>query len=282
MCDNETFAGSSQASGDLDENRQSDGSAGPAADTQADVVEQAVEIKTADGTCDAALYCPQGQKTHPAVLMWTDVVGLRPVFRDMGRRLAAQGYVVLVPNPFYRWSRAPVVEGAANLGDPDVRAKLFALAGQFTFDGIARDSQSFIAFLDDQPQTDTSRKAGVHGYCMGGQFAMRTAAACPDRIGAVGSFHGSMLVTDDPLSPHRLVGKAAAAYLIGIAQDDDEKQPEAKTVLKNVFAEHGLTATVKVFAARHGWAVRGTTVYDEPQAEQAWVEICDLYKHTLA
>ena len=171
----------------------------------ATIVERDVIIETDEGACDAALFYPSGERTWPAILMWTDVVGLRPVFRDMGRRLAASGYFVLVPNPFYRWSRAPVIEGATGLADPEVRQTLLALAARFTNDGIERDSRAFVEFLDAQPQTDRTRKIGVHGYCMGGQFAFRTAAAKPDRIGAVGSFHGSFLVTDDPKSPHRLL-----------------------------------------------------------------------------
>jgi carboxymethylenebutenolidase len=213
--------------------------------------------------------------------MWTDVVGLRPVFREMGRRLAALGYVVLVPNPFYRWTRAPVVEGATNLNDPEVRTKILGLAKLFTPDLIDRDSRSFFAFLDARPEVDKTKKAGVHGYCMGGQFAFRSAASVPDRIGAVGSFHGANLVTEHPLSPHRLIGKSGASYLVAIARNDDVAQPDAKNVLRTNFAAAAITATVEVFGADHGWCVEGTSAYDQPQAEKAWSELCQFYERAL-
>jgi carboxymethylenebutenolidase len=213
--------------------------------------------------------------------MWTDVVGLRPVFRDMGSHLASAGYVVLVPNPFYRWSRAPVVEGATSLADPDVRQTLLALAARFTNDGIESDSRAFVDFLDAQPQTNSARKAGVHGYCMGGQFAFRTAAAAPARIGAVGSFHGSFLVTEDPKSPHRLVRNTNAGYLVAIAQNDDHARPNAKVALRQAFADRHLPATVEVFAANHGWCVEGSTTYDPPLSRKAWADLVEFYARTL-
>jgi carboxymethylenebutenolidase len=247
----------------------------------ATVVERDVTIETDEGACDAALFYPSGGSSCPAILMWTDVVGLRLVFRDMGRRLAASGYVVLVPNPFYRWSRAPVIEGATDLADPKVRQTLLALAARFTNDGIERDSRAFVEYLDAQPQTDRTRNVGVHGYCMGGQFAFRTAAAAPGRIGAVGSFHGSFLVTNDPKSPHRLIGDSRAGFLVAIAQNDDAAQPDAKVALKQAFAEAQRPATVEVFAANHGWCVEGSTTYDAPLSRKAWADHVAFYARTL-
>ncbi len=248
---------------------------------QSRVVETDVEVKTDDGTCDAVLYHPAGEGVWPAILMWTDVVGLRPAFRDMGENLASQGYVVLVPNPFYRWSRAPVVPGATGLADPDVRAKLFALAKQFTIDGVQRDSEAFVAFLDTQPQTDKTKRAGVHGYCMGGQFAFRTVAAVPVRIGAVGSFHGTALVTDDARSPHRSIAGSEASYLVAIAQNDDKAQPEAKDVLVKTCSDAGRPSTVEVFPADHGWCVKGASMYNEAASAKAWSELSHFYARTL-
>ncbi len=248
---------------------------------QSVVVEQDVEIGTGDGICDAALYIPQGVGTWPAVLIWTDVLGLRPTFRDMGRRIAARGYVALVPNPFYRWHRAPVVEGAINLNNLDTRAIVFDLAKQITTDAIAKDTRSFLSFLDARHETDTGKKAGVHGYCMGGQLAVRSAAAMPARLGAVGSFHGSMLVTSDAESPHHSIRAAAASYLVAVARNDDIANPGAKDTLTAAFAEAGRPATVKVFAADHGWCVEGTSAYDKTHAEEAWAELCELYERTL-
>lgn len=246
-----------------------------------DVEERDVEVPTADGTCDAALFTPLKEGTFPAVLVWTDVLGLRPVFRAMGERVASLGFVVLVPNPFYRWERAPLVAGAVNLDNLEVRAKVLNLAKLFTNDAIDRDSKGFLAFLSAIPKTDATKKAGVHGYCMGGQFAFRSAAAVPERIGAVGSFHGSMLVTSDPFSPHRLIARTAASYLVAIAQDDDVKQPEAKQILKEASANAGCPAIVQTFAANHGWCVEGSSAFDRSAADEAWRRLILMYEHAL-
>jgi carboxymethylenebutenolidase len=247
----------------------------------AGVSEKDVEVKTPDGTADAVLMHPEGQGKWPAVLIWTDIAGLRPVFREMGGRLAAQGYTVLVPNPFYRSAKAPVVGPDFDFNRPEDRARLFAMRGAMSDAGIDKDATAYLAFLDAQPQTDTARKAGVQGYCMGGPLAFRTAAAVPGRIGAVGSFHGAGLVTKEPSSPHLLIPKTLAAYAVCIARNDDERQPEAKDVLKAAFAEAHRPATVKVYPANHGWCVRGSPVYDEAQAERAWKVLSDLYKQYL-
>jgi carboxymethylenebutenolidase len=245
------------------------------------VVEKDVEVKTADGTCDAVLYHPAGKGTWPAVLIWTDIMGLRPVFREMGKRLAAQGHVVLVPNPFYRSKRAPVVDATFDFSKPEERAKVFALRSAMTNDGIDRDAATFVAFLDAQPQTNKKKKVGVQGYCMGGPLSFRTAAAVPGRIAAVGSFHGGGLTTKNPDSPHLLIPKTNAAYLVAVAQNDDKQQPESKDILKAAFAEARKSATVEVYPAAHGWCVRGSAVYDEAAAERAWAELTKLYKARL-
>ena len=245
------------------------------------VVEKDVEVKTADGTCDAVLYHPAGKGTWPAVLIWTDIMGLRPVFREMGKRLAAQGHVVLVPNPFYRSKRAPVVDATFDFSKPEERAKVFALRSAMTNDGIDRDAATFVAFLDAQGETNKKKKVGVQGYCMGGPLSFRTAAAVPGRIAAVGSFHGGGLTTKNPDSPHLLIPKTNAAYLVAVAQNDDKQQPESKDILQAAFAEAKKTATVEVYPAAHGWCVRGSAVYDEAAAEKAWAELTKLYKARL-
>lgn len=247
----------------------------------AEVAEKDVSVKTADGAADAALFYPTAKGTWPAVLMWPDILGLRPVFREMGRRLAAQGYVVLVPNPFYRSRRAPVVEGAFDFNKPEDRAKVMALRNAMTTAGTDRDAVAFVGFLDAQPQTAKARKAGVQGYCMGGPLAFRTAAAVPARIGAVASFHGAGLVTKEASSPHLLVPRTRARYLVAIARNDDQAQPDAKNVLKAAFAAARRPATVEVYPADHGWCVRGSPVYDEAAAERAWAELTRFYKAAL-
>jgi carboxymethylenebutenolidase len=243
------------------------------------VVEKDVDIKTPDGTADAALFYPQGKGSWPAVLMWPDIMTLRPAFREMGRRLAAEGYVVLVPNLYYRGGRA---SGDLNFSTPEGRNRITPLRAMLTDAGIDRDAVAFMAFLDAQPQTDKARKAGVQGYCMGGPFAFRTAAAVPGRIGAVASFHGAGLVSDQPGSPHRLIAKTHAEYLVCIAANDDQRQPEAKTTLKAAFEAAGRPAKVEVYAgANHGWTVPGGGAYNEASAEKAWAELLALYKRAL-
>jgi carboxymethylenebutenolidase len=247
------------------------------------VVERDVEVKTVDGTCDAVLFHPKGKGSWPAVLIWPDIMGLRPAFREMGRRLAGQGYVVLVPNPFYRSKRAPVIDGPIDFGNPDQRQILFGYRAQMTPEGVEHDAKAYIAFLDAQPQSDKRKKAGVQGYCMGGELSFRTAAAVPERIAAVGSFHGGNgLVTDKPTSPHLLIAKTRAAYLVCQAENDDQQQPQMKDLLKQAFAAAGRPAHVEVYPAKHGWCVKGGQVYDEVQAERAWAALGDLYRKNLA
>ena len=254
------------------------------AEAAVEVVESEVEVKTADGLCDAALYHPAGKGTWPAVLMWTDIFGLRPAFRAMGKRLAAEGYVVLVPNPFYRTKKAPVFEEDKpfDFNNAEDRAKLPPLVGPLKPDAVTRDGVAYLAFLDAQKVTNAKKKAGVQGYCMSGPFGMRTAAALPDRIGAGASFHGGGLVIDGPDSPHLLASKIKARYYFGIAGNDDEKQPDAKDKLKAAFDAAKNPAKIEVYAqSKHGWCVPGSAVYDQPNAEKAWAELLALYKRAL-
>lgn len=255
---------------------------GSAAKAQANVTEKDVEVKTADGVADAALFYPSGKGTWPAVLIWTDIAGLRPAFREMGRRLAAQGYVVLVPNPFYRSVKGVVAGEGFNFANPTDRARVMGYRQAMTNDGIDSDAKAYLAFLDAQPQTNKKKKAGVQGYCMGGPLSFRTAAAVSGRIGAVGSFHGGGLTTKNPDSPHLLIPKSNASYLVAVAQNDDKAQPDSKDILKAAFADAKKTATVEVYPANHGWCVKGSQVYDEASAEKAWGELTKLYKASLA
>ena len=248
---------------------------------QTQVVETDVTVRTPDGQADAVLFHPR-EGTHPAVLIWTDILGLRPVFRDMGRRLAAQGYVVLVPNPYYRKQKAPVVGPEFDFSKPESRAMLMPLAGSLTPDGTARDAQGFLAFLDARPQTDKHAKAGVQGYCMGGPLAFRTAAALPARIGAMATFHGAGLVTAKPDSPHLLIAELRAEALVDIADNDDKREPASKDALKAAFAAAHRPALVQVYdGCNHGWCVKGSAVYNEAGAEKAWGELSALYKRAL-
>ena len=246
-----------------------------------EVTERDVSVKTADGSADAALFVPAGKGKWPAVLMWPDILGLRPVFREMGKRLAAQGYVVLVPNPYYRARKAPVIEGAFDFGNKDDWAKLMAFKNGLTDAMVDRDSAAFVTFLDAQPQTDRRRKAGVQGFCMSGPISFRTAAVRPDRIGAVATFHPGALVTDKPSSPHLLIPRSRAAYLVLIARNDAEKMPNEKPELDKAFTKAKRRAKVEIYPANHGWSVAGTESYDEQQAERAWAELLPFYRANL-
>ena len=241
-----------------------------------------VEVSTPDGTADCYFVHPSSG-AHPGVLIWPDALGLRPAFEQMGRRLAESGYAVLVVNPYYRSARAPVVEEGATFRDEATREVIMPLMRSLTAETNVTDARAFVAFLDAQDAVDGDRKMGTTGYCMGGAMTMRTAAAFPDRIGAGASFHGGRLVTDSPDSPHLLVGKMRAHYLFAIAENDDRKQPEAKTVLREAFDAAGLPAEIEVYEdALHGWCPPDSAVYHEAQAERAWSRLLVLFETALA
>src|SRR6202051_4100272 len=234
------------------------------------VTESDVNVMTPDGTADCYFVHP-ASGTAPGVLIWPDIFGLRPAFRQMGKRLAESGYSVLVVNPFYRTKRAPTAPEHADFEDPATRTSLMSLAGSLTAQTAVTDAKAFVAWLDGQASVDRKRKMGTSGYCMSGPFTLRTAAAFPDRIGAGASFHGGSLVTDKPDSPHLLVPKMKAQYLFAIAESDDQRQPQTKNVLRAAFATAKLSAEIEVYAGTiHGWCPPDSRVYNPDQAEKAW------------
>jgi len=250
------------------------------------VVEAEVSVKTPDGICDAAFIHP-AIGAHAGVILWPDALGLRPSMRDMAKRLAAEGYAVLVPNPFYRVSKAPQFTTAANLDfkNPDTMTKIMPLMSSVQAAGAAeKDAIAYVGFLDAQPQVDKTKKIGTQGYCMGGALVVRTAASVPGRIGAGASFHGGGLVTDKPESPHLLAPKISARMYFGVAANDDQKQPDAKDKLRESFTKAGVPVEVEVYPAKHGWCVPdmpvedGKPIYDMAQAERAWSKLTALYK----
>ncbi len=248
-----------------------------AADTQgADV-----EIKTPDGVCDAYFVHPAKGK-YPGVLIWPDIFGLRPAFKDMATRLAESGYSVLVINPFYRIKRAPTAPEHPDFNDPPMRDSLMKLMQSLTPATAVTDAKAFVAYIDAQPSVDKKRKIGTTGYCMGGPFVFRTAASFPERVGAGATFHGGGLVTDKPDSPHLLIPQMKAHFLIAIAENDDQKQPEAKNVLRDAFAKANLPAEIEVYAgAQHGWCPPDSAVYNHDQAEKAWSRLLVLLSSSL-
>ena len=245
------------------------------------VTEKDVSVKTADGSADAALFYPTGKGKWPAVLMWPDILGLRPVFREMGKRLAAQGYVVLVPNPYYRAKKAPVVQGAFDFNNKEQMNRIMAFRSALTDAMVDRDSAAYVTFLDAQAQTDKRKKAAVQGYCMSGPLSFRTAAARADRVGAVATFHPGALVTDKPSSPHLLIPKTRASYLVIIARNDAAQMPKEQSELQAAFAAAHRPAKVEVSSANHGWTVAGSQTYDEKEAERAWAELLPFYRANL-
>jgi len=254
----------------------------PACAASAKVTETDVTVPTPDGSADAVLFHPAGAGPWPAVLMWPDILGLRPVFREMGRRLAAEGYVVLVPNPFYRSKKAPIVTGPFDFNDRKQIEPLMQLKATLTDAAIDKDAAAFLSFLDAQKQTNRRKGAGVQGYCFSGPFAFRTGAVRSDRIRAVATFHGGGLVTKDPNSPHLLIPKTKASFVVAIAQNDDARQPDAMDVLKATFAAAKRPAIVEVYPADHGWCVPGGPAYNQASAEKAWAELLRLYRANLA
>ncbi len=263
--------------------------AGSASAAALQVVETNVAIKTPDGTCDAAFIHPT-TGSHPGVLIWTDAFGLRPVMRDIGKRIAAEGYSVLVPNPFYRVAKAPVFDNVASFSfqNPADRSKLQPLMGSVNAPGnAAKDAVAYIAFLDAQSQVNKAKKIGTQGYCMGGPLVVKTCAVLPNRFGVGASFHGGGLVTDKPDSPHLLAPKINAQMYFGIASNDDQRQPDAKDKLRVAFAAAKVPAEIEVYPAKHGWCVADMPadntgpIYSKPDAERAWAQLVALYKMGL-
>jgi carboxymethylenebutenolidase len=255
-----------------------------------EVVETDVEIKMPDGVCDAAFIHPKSG-AHPGVLLWPDAFGLRPAMRAMARRLAAVGYSVLVPNPFYRVSKAPFTDASTfNFQNPDDMAKLRPLMGSVNAPGNPeKDAAAYVAFLDAQKPVDRKKKIGTQGYCMGGPLVVRTAAALPDRIGAGASFHGGGLVTDKPESPHLLAPKIKAQMYFAVAGNDDQRQPEAKVKLKEAFEAAKVKVEVDLYpTALHGWCIADMPmqgkdpIYNQADAERAWAKLLALYQAGLA
>lgn len=288
MCEKEDFDGFEQARHGL--TRRSFGvlslgagiaAALPRLARAADLRATEVEIETPAGTADAYFVHPAKGK-HPAILIWPDIYGLRPAFKEMATRLAESGYAVLVVNPFYRKQRAPTAPPRADLKDPAVREAVMALRATLSPETAEVDARAFVAFLDQQPAVDTARKVGTAGYCMGGPLILRTAAAVPDRIGAAASFHGGGLATDKPDSPHLLIPAMKANLLIAIAENDDAKEPAAKDILRESFAKAGRLAEIEVYAGtKHGWCPTDSPMYDAAQAEKAWGRMQELFRRSL-
>jgi carboxymethylenebutenolidase len=249
----------------------------PRAAWAVDVKESDVTITTPDGMCDAYFVAPTAG-AHAAVLVWPDIFGLRPAMRQMGKRLAEDGYSVLVVNPFYRQKKAPTAPQGAATPIPELLPMMQAL----TATTHTTDAKAFIAWLDARNEVDKGKKIGTIGYCMGGPIVMRTAAAVPNRVGAVGSFHGGGLTTMNPDSPHLLIPQTNAQYLIAVAENDDMRDPTSKDILKKAFADANKKAEVEVYKGAHGWCPPDSQVYNKDEAERAWGRMLAMFKTALA
>lgn len=261
---------------------------GSAAEAAVPVTESDVLIETPDGKCDAAFIHPT-TGSHPGVIIWADAFGLRPVMRDVGKRIAAEGYSVIVPNPFYRVAKAPFFDDVASFNFQTDMGKITPLMGSINAPGAAeKDAVAFVAFLDSQSQVNKAKKIGTQGYCMGGALVMKAAAAAPARIGAGGSFHGGGVVTDKPDSPHLLAPKIKARMYFGIASNDDQRQPDQKDKLREAFSAASVPTEIEVYPAKHGWCIADMPrdssgpIYSKPDAERAWGKLVALYKVALA
>jgi carboxymethylenebutenolidase len=256
------------------------GAALAAASSHHDMVKRDLVVKTPDGMADCFFVHPAKGK-YPGVILWPDVFGLRATKKAMAERLAHAGYAVLAVNPYYRSVKAPVIPEGEPLRSDANWPKVRAQAARLTPATNATDAKAFVAFLDKQKAVDRKKRVGTMGYCMGGPMVMRTAAAVPDRIGAVASFHGSSLANDKPESTHLLIPQTKASYLIAIAQNDDARSPAEKDILKSAFAAAGRPAEIEVYPANHGWCPPDGSVYDKEQAERAWGRMLNLFNTAL-
>jgi carboxymethylenebutenolidase len=252
------------------------GATGPAA-TGGDLLEETVRITTEDGVADAFFVRPARDK-HPGIIMWPDIAGLRESKRIMARRLAGEGFAVLVVNQYYRSAPAPVMESFAEFMQPEGRAMVMGYRELLTPEAVMRDARAHVAFLDSRSEVDTSRGVGSDGYCMGGPFTVFTAAAVPSRVKAAASFHGGGLVGDDANSPVNLLGKTEAAFLFAIARNDDAKRPDDKDALRKAADAAERSAEVEVYPADHGWMVPDSPVYDPVQADRGYERMLALYR----
>lgn len=240
-----------------------------------DVTEKMVQITTADGVADGFFVHP-AEGAHPGVVMWPDIAGLREAKKVMARRLAAAGYAVLCVNQYYRGGPPPL-ESFSDWRTPEGQAKIKPMREALTPEAVTRDARAYVAFLDGEDAVDKTRGIGSNGYCMGGPFTVRTAAAMPSRVGAAASLHGGGLVTDEPDSPHKLLAKTKAAYLFAIARNDEAKAPGDKDALRKAADAAGVKAEIEVYAADHGWCVPDSPSYDPNEADRAWDRMLALY-----
>lgn len=253
----------------------------PAATAPLGVSQEGVTIAARDGIADALLFTPQGSGKWPAVIVWTDGTGLRPAFADIGRKLAAEGFVVLVPNMFYRSAKLDGTIYNGSLTPDQQRERTTLWTGAISDDAVEADARAYMTFLDGRLQVDRTRKAGTIGFQYGAPYAFHTAFALPDRVGAVAVLHPFRIATTRDNSPHLFVNRSRAAYFVAIAEPDDAREPGDKDDLRKAFADAELEATVEVLPAKSGFAVPDQENYDTAAADFAWARVVALLKWEL-
>ena len=285
MCDELTAADNDRALGGISRRTFGAGTAAaglmallPRAANATPIKGRDVTIDTPDGKCDAYFVAP-ARGRHPAVLVWPDIMGLRPAFRQMADRLAEAGYAVLTVNQFYRSLKSPIIAEGESFDQAPVRERIMPYRALLTPAATVSDAKAFVAWIDTQRETDKKRGIGSTGYCMGGPTVVRTAAAIPGRVRAGASFHGGGLVTKEADSPHLLAPQLKGHYLFAVAANDDERAPTDKDVLRAAFVAAGVPAEIEVYAgAQHGWCPPDSRVYNQVQAEKAWARLLVTFK----
>jgi carboxymethylenebutenolidase len=245
------------------------------------MIEKTIEVQTADGVADGFLYQPSERGSWPGVIHLTDIFGIRASHRQMASRLAAQGYVVMLPNVFYRFGKTPVVDFPIKIGEERTTKRIGELRASLPLDAIERDAPVYVRYLARQDSVSTG-PMGVIGFCFTGSMALRTAALAPDKIAAAASFHGGGLYTAEPTSPHLLLPRIKARLYFGHAIEDRSMPKEIIEKFEGALASWGGRYESETYeGAHHGWTVPDSHAYNEPQAERAFAKLTDLLSATL-
>ena len=240
-----------------------------------------ISIPTPDGNCPATLHVPNGGGPAPAVIFYADAGGVRETMRVMADRLAASGYVTLLPDFYYRSGDWTPFDVATVFSDPAERGRLTEMVQSLTADAIARDAGAFLDFLGGHPEV-SGTTVGTTGYCMGGRSSLIVAGRHPERVGAAASFHGGRLAaTDDPDSPYLLADRLRAAVYVAAAQNDDSFPAEEFQRLKGAFESAGVRYTMEVYPAAHGFAVPDNPTHDASAEERHWTALSELFDANL-
>ncbi|HUC04011.1 MAG TPA: dienelactone hydrolase family protein [Acidimicrobiales bacterium] len=245
------------------------------------MTQRAVEIEAPGGTCPAALSVPQGEGPWPAVIMFPDAGGMRDTLREMGERLSGLGYMVLVPDFYYRHGSYDPIDMRTAFSSKETAERLMGMMASYTVDLAVADAGAFCAYLDRQPEKRTGG-VGTTGYCMGGRLSLVAAANLGEKIAAAASFHGGNLAkADDPDSPHHKADGIKAAVYVGAAMEDNSFNEEQKDLLERSLSDAKVTYTIETYQAHHGFAVPDNPSYDEAAADRHWKAMEQFFSTTL-